>query len=234
MIQEYSPADEFNTLRSELLQGKKYVFERPLLIITFSLAALNFMEKNYVVYVPPIGIGLLMFNLWFTVNRMRSIARIVAYIQIDLEEKVWRPWLGWETCLRHYRRWVKLNKTNQQERVEGRLDRDAVPDAIGYYPTIYIMHVGIVALLLTGSMIAILHSIGPENLTLFAVTLLAFFLFSVSAFKWRPSKCKNLIEEDRIRWELVFEHLESHGIKRNVKIGQLGAPNSDSAGAPSE
>ncbi|MCD4655939.1 MAG: hypothetical protein K8S87_00195 [Planctomycetes bacterium] len=87
----YSPADEYSTLRCEIIQGKKYVFERPLLIFTLSIAALNFMDKSLVAYLPAMAIGFIMFNLWFTVNRSKSTARIVAYIQIELEEKAWIP-----------------------------------------------------------------------------------------------------------------------------------------------
>ncbi|NQU39690.1 MAG: hypothetical protein HQ523_07035 [Lentisphaerae bacterium] len=68
MSTEYSPAAEYNSLRSELLQGKRYVFERRLLIVTLSLAGLNLIDKAYVAYLPPMAIGLLMFNLWFTVS----------------------------------------------------------------------------------------------------------------------------------------------------------------------
>ena len=46
-LEEYSPAIEFQTLRNELLQGKKYVFERPLLIITATFAILNLIDKAY-------------------------------------------------------------------------------------------------------------------------------------------------------------------------------------------
>ena len=109
MCDEYNPSDEFKALRDELLQGQKYVFERPLLIITVSIAILNFIEEPYVTLLPPIVIGLLTFNLWFTVNRMRSLARIAAYIQLEIEEKAYRPWLGWETCLRYYRKWTRLD-----------------------------------------------------------------------------------------------------------------------------
>jgi hypothetical protein len=45
--------------------------------------------------------GLLVFNFWFTINRLGSAARIVAYIQVVLEAG--RPWRGWETSLRSYR-----------------------------------------------------------------------------------------------------------------------------------
>lgn len=35
---EFGPAEEYNSLREELLQAKKYVFERPLLIVAAAAA----------------------------------------------------------------------------------------------------------------------------------------------------------------------------------------------------
>jgi hypothetical protein len=95
-----------------------------------------------------------------------------------------------------------------------------VPDAIGYYPKFYFMHVGIVLLLLIGSLWALISKVGLETFILFAITLLAVFWFCMSAIRWRPNRCKNMIEEDRIRWDLVFEDLASSGIKRREKTEQ--------------
>jgi hypothetical protein len=54
----FTPEKEFETLRNELLQGKRYVFERPILIITASLAFIQFVDKQYAIYFPAIVIGL--------------------------------------------------------------------------------------------------------------------------------------------------------------------------------
>jgi len=104
----YNPDLEYETLRNELLQGKKYVFERPILIITGSFAIVQFIDKQYALYFPLVIIGLLFFNLWFTINGIDSMARIVGYIQLVLEDKDVK-WHGWETSLRNYRKWLKGN-----------------------------------------------------------------------------------------------------------------------------
>ena len=66
---------------------------------------------------------------------------------------------------------------------------------------------------------------------LFALTSVTVVWFSFSAVKWRPNRCKNLIEEDRTRWELVFEHLASKGIK-NSKIEPSPAAYPEGRGRP--
>lgn len=138
--------DEYQTLREEILQGKKYVFERLLLIVTISVALIQFIDKPFMVYVPILLLPLLAFNLWFTVNRIKSIARIVAYIQLILEENNNIVWRGWETSLRLYRKWTKLNKDEIDKIIKGNIDQDAAPDAMGYYPVIFYLHIGIVLL----------------------------------------------------------------------------------------
>lgn len=213
MSKEHSPAAEYEALREELLIGKKYVFERPLLIVTITVAAANFADKEHIGYLPPIVIGLMAFNLWFTVNRMQSMARIVAYVQIELEEKRWEPWLGWETCLRHYRLWINRNHQTQDSLVNSRFDDDVIPDAIGYYPMIFWMHFGVVALLIGVSIHSTFLRLDATHPALFLLTIVVSCVFARAAYKWRPRRCKNLIEEKRIRWELVFEALEGKKIR---------------------
>jgi len=204
-----TPSDEYQTLRDEILQSKKYVFERPLLIITVALASINFIEKPYIACFPPIAIGLLTFNLWFTVNRMKSIARIVAYIQLELEERRWQPWLGWETCLRYYRKWSKQDQSKQ--------DQSPVPDTIGYYYTIFIMHVCAVLILFIFSLLEILNKFSWYTFIFFVFTVIACIVFFCFAFNWSPKKCLGMLEEERFRWRCIFEELEAKGIKKKTK-----------------
>jgi hydrogenase-4 membrane subunit HyfE len=162
---------------------------------------------------PPIAIGLLMFNLWFTLNRMQSLARIVAYIQLELEEKAYGPWLGWETCLRHYRKWTKLNKLSVKGIIKSKLEGDVVPGAAGYYPTIYLMHIVAVIVTSIGSLAYAIMNQGTTNLVMAIITCLLLLLFLVYASKHRPDKMRSYIEEDRIIWLEVFEDLQKRGIK---------------------
>jgi len=44
-------------------------------------------------------------DLWFTVNRLQSAARIASYISLFLEPEGKLNWIGWENSLRAHRIW---------------------------------------------------------------------------------------------------------------------------------
>ena len=202
--------DEYQTLREEILQGKKYVFERPLLIVTISVAVIQFIDKPFMVYVPILLIPLLAFNLWFTVNRIKSIARIVAYIQLVLEENNHIVWRGWETSLRLYRKWTKLNKDEIDKIIKNNIDQDAAPDAMGYYPVIFYLHIGIV--LLT-AIFSVIHSFGnsiTKNIVSTCFTCALAAIFMIFSFSCRPKKIESGIEGNRVIWEKVLNLMEDN------------------------
>jgi len=93
---------EYNTLREELLQAKKYIFERPVLIVALCIGATSLVAAPYVGLLPLVLAFATLYNFRFTSNRLMSVARIVAYIQLELEERAIGKWVGWETCLRYY------------------------------------------------------------------------------------------------------------------------------------
>jgi hypothetical protein len=78
-------SQEYNTLRQELLEAKRYVFERPLAIAAVAAIGLQSFEKPQHIALPFALSLLTLFNYWFTVNRLQSAARIVAYINLVLE-----------------------------------------------------------------------------------------------------------------------------------------------------
>lgn len=197
---------EFEILRAEINQGKKYVFERIILIITGSAVTLfQLVDKTYALYLPVLIIAILLFNLWFTANRLKSMARIIAYVQLVLENKE-SNWFGWETSLRYYRIW----KNQFPEKVsyvknEIKKDRKITYDNLGFYPTIYFIHVlssvtvalgSITYFIILGSNLAISMSI------LTAVLLVIFILYARSV---RPNKdVLPLIEINRWIWKEVL------------------------------
>ena len=78
---------EYSSLREEMLQNKGYVFERPLLIITAAgIASIQLSGKPSVVLLPFLLVIILSINLWFTINRLESTARIASYISVALED----------------------------------------------------------------------------------------------------------------------------------------------------
>jgi len=90
---------EYESLRQEMLQNKRYVFERPLVIIgAVGLAAAQLSGTHAAVTLPVLLVALLWLNLWFTVNRLRSTARIVAYVGLVLEVPE-REWNSGDTIL---------------------------------------------------------------------------------------------------------------------------------------
>ncbi len=202
---EIGPSEEYESLRQELLESKRYVFERPLLIAAAGTGALVAFRDFYAAAVPLLMAGLLLFNLWFTVNRLYSAGRIVAYIQLQLEERRLRPWRGWESCLREYRKWIK--RPGASVTVDGALDWDAVPDALLYYPAIYQLHIGIVLLAFVSASLLVLRSPSPESAACAAGTALLTVWFAVSAIHYRPSKLRTTIERNRVIWKHVLDEM---------------------------
>ncbi|MCJ7481870.1 MAG: hypothetical protein MUO31_02785 [Thermodesulfovibrionales bacterium] len=197
----YSEEKEYETLRAELLGGKKYVFERPILIITAALASFQLLEKDHAIYLAPIVIWLLSFNLWFSVNRMGSIARIAAYIQLVLEDGD-SQWFGWETSLRKYRKWLKngnLNVKNIQ------INDDSVYDNLGYYPVIFYVHV--FAIWLSTVLIIAYAVVSSSILTgiIACISLISSGIFTIYALKNSPRIIRPQIEQNRQIWKNVFK-----------------------------
>lgn len=205
------PREEYQSLRQELLESKRYVFERPLLIAAAGIAALGAFRDAYAAYasaVPLLMAGLLLFNLWFTVNRLYSAGRIVAYIQLQLEEQQVGPWKGRETCLREYRKWIR--KPDAPEIVDRDLDWTAVPDALMYYPAIYQLHIGIAVLALISSASVALGSPSLVSRACSGGTFLLIAWFIVSAIRYRPAKLRTTIERNRVIWTHVLREMSAN------------------------
>ena len=97
--------EEYKSLRDELRINRGFVFERPILILgaaaTFAAASAR-SENFFAIALLPIPFLLaLWFNLWFTVNRLMSNSRIIAYIYLFLEvnSELKDKWKGWENAL---------------------------------------------------------------------------------------------------------------------------------------
>lgn len=205
---EIGPREEYQSLRQELLESKRYVFERPLLIAAAGIAALGAFREVQAAAVPLVMAGMLLFNLWFTVNRLYSAARIVAYIQLQLEEPRIAPWRGWETCLRDYRKWLK--RPGASKIVDCELDSEAVPDALMYYPAIHRLHVGIALLALASSSFAVMQSSSLAATTCSAGTFSLIAWFSVHAVRYRPGKMRTSIERNRVIWTHVLRDMSAN------------------------
>ena len=212
--------DEYRTLREELLQARKYVFERPLLIIAIGIGGLKVLEGPYVATLPPIVAGLLVFNFGFTATRLMSAARIVAYIQLELEEGKHGVWIGWESCLRWYRKWMKSDPDNKRAEIDDERDKEAIPDALMYYSPLYQLHIVLIALTVISSIVILvvsesLISVGSFlNLACFGLTL----LFAGKCYRYtrefHPDIMKGLIERERVIWHYALEYMGREGKKQ--------------------
>ena len=196
-----TPAQEYNTLRDELNQSKKYVFERPLIIVGAGAALLTSEGLKYGSALPTLLIGLLFFNLWFTVNRLKSASRIIAYIQVVLESDT--LWKGWETSLRLYRMWTK-NNPKFEKVVERELNRKAVPDAMMYYPPIFQIHIALVVVCLIAGFLLMIKQPDTINISANVIMVLLTGLYVRYCWKCKPSRMKSLIEQNIVIWEYAL------------------------------
>lgn len=208
----FDSALEYQALREEMLSAKKFVFERPLLIVTVAIAGLKLLDVKYL-FILPLSISLLLlFNFWFTINRLISVARIIAYIQLELEEEAIGSWIGWETCLRFYRMW--LNTTpNYKAVVDEKIDMKSIPSAFTFYPPIYYFHAATVLLTVIGS---ITIALSQENIINSLCAFITFFVGCVSVcyfIKYNTGAMRILIERNRVIWSIVFDQIKVLGKK---------------------
>jgi len=193
-----SPSQEYESLRGELAQSRKYMFERPLAIVALGLILIAGGHAGSAVWAALLA-GVLLFNFWFTANRLGSAAQIIAYIQVVLEGEA--LWEGWESSLRKYRMWVKgtpdLEKIVRAELTESDA---AVPDALMAYRPIYLLHIALVVVTSVAGVVIAVTS--PNVLNVLAACALAPIVvaFAWHCFKWNPCYMRTLIEREGIIW----------------------------------
>ncbi|MGA7415588.1 MAG: hypothetical protein WBW33_34265, partial [Bryobacteraceae bacterium] len=191
--------------------NRKFVFERPLIIVVGTLAAaLGPSEQGSLGLLPIPFLSILAFNLWFTFNRMESSARIVSYLSLVHEgTSPTLPWVGWENALREYRLWLyRVRSGGEPQPSKTGIDQF---DSMRFYAPIYAFHlilgVIVTAILLTQSLALQSVLAGRYNLwgalSVWAsvVSLAAYCLLFV---RFRPMKIRHKIELNRRIWLLVF------------------------------
>ena len=206
-------SQEYSTLREELLQAKRYVFERPLLIVALGVGGLTTLEIEYSAALGLVLASLILFNFRFTVNRLMSAARIVAYVQLELEKGTTESWSGWESSLRYYRKWLKQDPAAAKAEVEAAMDKQAVPDAMLHYPPIYQLHMALMAAATVGSVAVTVVAPSIVNIVCSVGVLALAATFGVACNRYRPSVISALIERNRVIWSRVFEYMRQDGAK---------------------
>ena len=216
-------SDEYNGLRLELAENKKYVFERPLITISAGFAAFAIVGKDYWWFIPPVIIFLLLFSLKFTINRMESSARIVAYIQLFLEREG-APF-GWERFLRLYRivdnLLSKKNYHSLSKQIEIQIETQLekyTPRNFGYYPIVRDFHLFSGLLCMVGSILLCIgcfeleetifipvHFLVEFNVSQFILNSLGLIFSSIVFYlllnvvkKYSKNEMSKLIEKKRI------------------------------------
>ena len=207
-------SQEYDTLRQELLDSKRYVFERPLAIAALAAVGIQLFEKPPYIALLLAAELLTIFNFWFTVNRLQSAARIVAYIQLVLEPSACCRWIGWENALRQYRMWIQTTP-NAYKYVSERLEKSAIPDALMYYPAIYYFHAALIGFAVIAVLAQLRWDTSPWRLA-FSACALGVGIWSIRYFRrWKPSLLSVSIERNRVIWKTVLT-TESNGREGNV------------------
>ncbi len=101
---------EYESLREELNNEKRYLFERPVLLF-FGLIALEFLHEGRITLFLPAVIGLVFtYSYSFSISRILNMTRIVAYLQVVHEQRYRGIFVGWESYLDFQRQYLKDSK----------------------------------------------------------------------------------------------------------------------------
>ena len=200
-------------LRSEIESNKKLVLERALLIAGVGLAAtLVPKDAKGIELLGLPAIGALAFNLWFTVNRLTSSSRIIAYIQLFHEFANDLVWIGWENALRLARIWSEECE-HEKKMAEKRFATIPQYDNLSFYGPILALHIAM-AVAIAGLMSFRAWVHGPTktpdgDISIFSYIGLNFAaatIFSLWALiTCPPKKLLYGIEKNRILWMAVIK-----------------------------
>lgn len=199
---------EYETLRAELSDNKKFVFERPLLIITAALLFTEYITgTNFAMLFPNIVIYLLLFNFKFTSNRLNSSSRIVSYIRLFIEKKEPKNY-QWETFLYEYR-------------------KDEKDKGLRYYPIIYWFHILTVIIFISIEIFLYFdnqidfsfNDIKKETITIISILLCLigiFFLIKLG-IEATPNKIYNYFVNEISSVEKTIENMKKESTPPNSK-----------------
>lgn len=194
---------ELDFLRAEMDLNRKYIFERPLLIVAGGItAAATLKELIGFEVLPLLFIVLMGYNLWFTYNRLQSNARIISYLQVVYTPDGIDRWVGWEAGLLRFRQ-QHSPATAEAPAPEGQRGNR-------FYGPILSFHVAAVVLL-TGFLLAqsdlfakpakAFASLEGAALALTGIALISFFAL---AWLLRPAKVRHTIDESRQVWKEIL------------------------------
>lgn len=205
--------DEYRFLRGELDTNKKFVFERPLLIMGVGVGISAGLNSGDAIYFAPILIlAVLYFNLWFTDNRLRSNARIIAYLQLVHESAEFvSP--GWELALEKYRE--ETYKRKPQNAPPHSEDSPPQDDPLKFYPPIFYFHVLVggctaAAMAFSGLFFRGLNTGEPSSsLIVVVLNVSCIIIFVVACFRIGSSDLRSGVANSREVWKAALERTEA-------------------------
>jgi hypothetical protein len=193
---------EYESLRQEISQNKRYVFERPLLIIgAAGFSATQVPEHPVALVIPGLLVALLWLNLWFTVNRLMSTSRIVAYIALVLESN--NNWIGWENALIRYRQYEKAKALlKQNEKNANNLNsKKQPPDSMWFYHILIWLHAVPAIVSFAISLSYFIKTQEPFTIAGFIFTLILSISFGVACLKpFHPKVFTGMVGIQRDLW----------------------------------
>lgn len=201
---------EYEVLREELKINRQFVFERPLLIVGVSFAALASVSKESAVLqgLTLFFLLLLFFNLWFTFNRLSSNSRILGYLRVVHEstEGVLRP--GWENALSLQRAWLAAN-VEEHRKIEKKCSDLKMHDANRFYGGLFLFHLLMGGLALVFGLLPFggleLREL-PYSALLLEIAAVGVYLIGiiVALRSWNPYRPKNSLEVQTLAWREIL------------------------------
>ena len=203
--------EEYKVLRQEHENNRKFIFERPLILLVGAMAAVaNFKEASSPALnvLPLIFLIGLWFNLWFTYGRMISSSRIVAYIQVVFEGKGVVKWIGWESALTLHREWQY--KIAEKKETEPIIPKDHI-DGNGMYDNVFYFHIASGVLfslvsLYSSELIQRIYCGVPtsEDWIWLPVHVASQTFFLLGSLQYRPSKVRPAIRFYSAVWQRIL------------------------------
>jgi hypothetical protein len=178
---------------------------------------LQFLDRPFALVLPSVVALLTIFNFWFTLNRVQSANRIVAYIQLVLEPSAKLQWISWESSLRKYRRWLKANP-DARIFIDDQFDRTAVPDALMYYPAVYYFHLALMSSATLASVGLLIQRPNWWRFVFFLSTLLVVCRSVKDFTRWTPERLRASIERNRVIWQNVLGEDRLNSWRQTVKV----------------
>lgn len=186
-------------LRTEMELNRRYIFERPLLIVAGGITAAATLAPLAGYGILPLLFTILLgYNLWFTYNRLCSNSRIISYLQVIHTPEGAPYWIGWETALHRFRtrdRGKTVSPPCARAQRENR-----------FYGPILVFHV-VAAMALDGFLFAQAYPgdiwrghFAPVQLFTIVINGIAVIGFLVLIWLVQPANVRDTVEEAHVCW----------------------------------